>query len=277
MAMTECPECGNMISDKAKQCPKCGYEPKRNPATPPPLPPDLNPNGGGKKRAGLIWLLVALAVVIIAGIGYYIYSRNEAAQKEKEAAELAAKQRADSLANEARLDSLRMDSLAREEFIASLVKPGDLLRVTTTTYSGESVPDIIFRRDAEDRLREAGYDVTDIVHDRRECEGGEMIPYTVTTYEKSWGEGARLWSKVILDSGCCGGYTIEFCDEEQYNRFLEECKKLGYSQKRNENGSELLMIGKTVNGEDVSWYIHENYHAVIELLKNKVVINFGCI
>lgn len=117
MALTNCPQCGHTISDKAKQCPNCGCEiaSADNELQQPPYDPeDIEP----KPKSNLKWLLIAIAVVLVGGAaGYYFYSEH----KRQEEANLAAEQaRLDSLAlaqaEAARLDSLRQDSIERRNF-----------------------------------------------------------------------------------------------------------------------------------------------------------------
>ncbi len=117
MALTNCPQCGHTISDKAKQCPNCGCEiaSADNELQQPPYDPeDIEP----KPKSNLKWLLIAIAVVLVGGAaGYYFYSEH----KRQEEANLAAEQaRLDSIAlaqaEAARLDSLRQDSIERRNF-----------------------------------------------------------------------------------------------------------------------------------------------------------------
>lgn len=62
MALIKCPECGRDISDKAPQCPGCGYAP-RPLLVPPPLPPQAASRGQGMS-VGCIVALVAVPVMV---------------------------------------------------------------------------------------------------------------------------------------------------------------------------------------------------------------------
>lgn len=83
------------------------------------------PERGGQ---GLKWLIALVVIVLLGGIGYYCYYSAKESEKELEA--IAAQKRADSIAaalreeeeeaarrEEARLDSIRQDSIARRNFI----------------------------------------------------------------------------------------------------------------------------------------------------------------
>ena len=116
MALINCPQCGHMISDKAKACPKCGYVLNNEQAKPveniddeesESQFDDCTPQQGG----GLKWILIVLAILVIGGgVGYYFYADNKA---KKEIALAAEQARLDSI-EAARLDSLRQDSLRRD-------------------------------------------------------------------------------------------------------------------------------------------------------------------
>lgn len=118
MALINCPQCGHMISDKAKACPKCGYVLNNEQAKPveniddeesESQFDDCTPQQGG----GLKWILIVLAILVIGGgVGYYFYADNKA---KKEIALAAEQARLDSI-EAARLDSLRQDSIARRNF-----------------------------------------------------------------------------------------------------------------------------------------------------------------
>ena len=126
MALINCPQCGHMISDKAKACPKCGYVLNNEQAKPVENIDDeesesqfdvCTPQQGG----GLKWILIVLAILVIGGgVGYYFYADNKA---KKEIALAAEQARLDSIEaarldsiEAARLDSIRQDSIARRNF-----------------------------------------------------------------------------------------------------------------------------------------------------------------
>ena len=113
MALINCPQCGHMISDKAKACPKCGYILKSEQIKPVEKIDDeeLESHDDSPRRgSGLKWLSIVLAIVGVGGVGYYFYTDNKA---QKEMALAAEQARLDSI-EAARLDSLRQDSLRRD-------------------------------------------------------------------------------------------------------------------------------------------------------------------
>lgn len=69
MALIKCNECGNMISDRATKCPKCGC-PIGNVGISQGEIIDAEP----KKRKGWIWALVVALLCLIGGGGFFAYS-----------------------------------------------------------------------------------------------------------------------------------------------------------------------------------------------------------
>lgn len=82
MALITCPECGNKLSDRAEECPHCGY-PVENILQEPLVYPtdnsnennqnDTDDNSQNKKRRTMIFIAVA-ALVILAGAGLYFFT-----------------------------------------------------------------------------------------------------------------------------------------------------------------------------------------------------------
>ena len=145
MALINCPQCGHMISDKAKACPKCGYVLNNEQAKPveniddeesESQFDDCTPQQGG----GLKWILIVLAILVIGGgVGYYFYADNKA---KKEIALAAEQARLDSI-EAARLDSIRQDSIERASFTSPDLSfhdlHGDVKRCDNENY--ESLKD----------------------------------------------------------------------------------------------------------------------------------------
>ena len=98
MALIQCPECGQMISDKARKCPNCGYVVPRISKTETSLATEsakANSAAANKKRPKrkLTAILISIGVIVIAGgIAWGIYSYNEA-QKQEQARLYAERQR----------------------------------------------------------------------------------------------------------------------------------------------------------------------------------------
>ena len=96
MALIKFNECGNMISDRATKCPKCGYpitkgsEPHIPQETPQVQPVYYEDDEGGSSRK---WLygIIALLVALIAGGGYWWYSQTSDEREIKQFVEKFAK------------------------------------------------------------------------------------------------------------------------------------------------------------------------------------------
>lgn len=124
MALINCKNCGQQISDKARTCPKCGAPNLANQPhyTPPENDPDDDDDDGGSTGHTTLYVVLILLVIgIIGGIAYYVYSTNQANEKiEQEQRRINDSSAAAQLEAErleaARLDSIRQDSIDRRNF-----------------------------------------------------------------------------------------------------------------------------------------------------------------
>lgn len=73
MALVPCSECGQMISDKAYNCPKCG-KPNNTPTQ--PTTSGNNKNKKGSKTAIFVTIIVILSIALIAVLAFVFYNRN---------------------------------------------------------------------------------------------------------------------------------------------------------------------------------------------------------
>ena len=96
MALIKCNECGNMISDKATKCPKCGCPTTKGTEshipqeTPQVQPVYYEEEEGGRSRKWLYGIIILL-VVIIAGGCYWWYSQTSDEREVKQFVEKFAK------------------------------------------------------------------------------------------------------------------------------------------------------------------------------------------
>ncbi|MBR4572876.1 MAG: zinc ribbon domain-containing protein [Prevotella sp.] len=84
--LINCPECNQMVSDKAETCPHCGIRLNNNVNVNGNVNPNPNQKQGTKSHKALIASLII--ALIIMGVGYYFYSQS-LKEKEQEAYELA--------------------------------------------------------------------------------------------------------------------------------------------------------------------------------------------
>lgn len=66
MALINCPECKNKISDKADSCPKCGYELNKN-----------SNNNLGSKKNNSNYVMIVIVVILVIGAIYLLDSTNK--------------------------------------------------------------------------------------------------------------------------------------------------------------------------------------------------------
>jgi len=96
MAMIKCRECGQMISDKAVKCPKCGCPSVRMSEQTQyqrydtsPLE-KYNPGGGKRSNNNLLYAIIAGLLVIIAGGAFWWYNSSKQEQKNQQMMEQVA-------------------------------------------------------------------------------------------------------------------------------------------------------------------------------------------
>ncbi len=134
MALIKCPECGNMISDKAIKCPKCGC-PVGRPSIQPSNRYDYGePEEDSSPAVSRKWLYAVIGVLAAAlvGVGYALYSNNQhqiEQEREQFVNDSLAQVQRDSL-EQVRKDSLekvRQDSIARANMVKKfrIVDVGD--------------------------------------------------------------------------------------------------------------------------------------------------------
>ena len=117
MAIIQCPECGNMISDKATACPRCGYVLNVGPDMP------QNPSPNNKKP--LIIAALIIAALAAAGLIYYFHVKEQNALKEQEEIEMMRRQRE---LSDQKAAELQQQEQARQDSIAAAQARQDSIR-----------------------------------------------------------------------------------------------------------------------------------------------------
>ena len=281
MALIQCPKCGQQISEHARKCPKCGADFTKNQASvsdniPIESNPNVPPSKNGHSHKIWIWIGVVIGVIIVLLTAVYLYRQSV---EHEQNTELSQQNQLDSIAaiKEAEANALRQDSIERAAFVKGFVDINIFIERKSVELGDGSYKVPCFKDNITRTLEELGYQKTDTKRGTREGEGGVYDNYAIQTYEKRFHNqnDTNLWSKIVLDDGECGGYTIYFCNKEQMDKFIESCKRLGYTQKYNEGDTKYLRI--PLENADSFDYYHENYNCIIELKDNSVTICFGCI
>lgn len=178
-----------------------------------------------------------------------------------------------------RLEYNRQDSIKQAEFAKGFVDVNVFIERKYVDYAENAkVPD--FKDNIGARLIELGYQITDIKRGTREGEGGDYYNYKIITYERNYSASDKnaLWSKVVSDDGVCGGYTIYFCNKKEMNKFIDSCKRLGYTKYYGSNPTTLLIATPSSDDNDYNYTLyHENGHCEITLYDDYVKISFGCV
>ncbi len=113
MALIKCKECGQMISDRAVNCPHCGCQissvDDNRQVTDIGMISEINAYDSGNGSNKWLFLIIALLVVLLAGGGFYYYQQSverQRVEREQQIADSIAKVRRDSL------EQVRKDSIA---------------------------------------------------------------------------------------------------------------------------------------------------------------------
>lgn len=281
MALIQCPKCGQQISEYARKCPKCGADFTKNQASVSNdgvLKSNPQVNSIKNKHIHKLWIWLGAATVIIGASLMTVYLFHQDAET-KQNAELSQQYQLDSIAaaKETETNALLQDSIERADFVKGLVDINIFIERKPMEWGDGSYNVPCFKDNITKTLEGLGYQKTDTKRGTREGEGGEFDNYSIQTYEKRFRnlDDTDLWSKVVFNDGECGGYTIYFCNKEQMDKFLESCKRLGYTQKYTEGDTKYLRI--PLENADSFDYYHENYNCIIELKDNSVTICFGCV
>lgn len=258
MALINCPNCGNRISDKAVKCPRCGYVLPRpsveeikatdvKAETTKPNAEETTPKPSKPNR--MTWLLAVIFAVVVVGIGvggYVWYDNNQkqiAIRLQHEQDSIAAVQR-----ELARIDSLRQDSInSRNEFVASFVKITDLVGKDNSSY-GQC---FTWRSSLKEKetyeyfntfLLNRGYNLINKSSDMVEVEGGDYDVMYIHTYKLESDRFPDLWNEVELTTGrwVCEHISVHFCDEAQANEFWKECQEFGFKKSPYYDSSTLI-------------------------------------
>ena len=173
MAIIRCPECGQMVSDRAATCPHCGYMLNMAPS----MPQQPAPNN----KKPLIIVALILAALVVAGLIYYFHVKEQNALREQEEIEMMRRQRelADQQAAE-----LQQQEQARRDSLAAVQARQDSIRV-----AHESTVELYIAKMREFARSEWGED-------------GEYFLFDIT------GNGVpELWLSSIFGAGSTEVYT----------------------------------------------------------------------
>ena len=149
MALIKCTECGQMISDKATRCPKCGcpimkqnVEQHNVNMNPQPMhqQPVYYEEGNGGNSNKWLYAVIALLLATIAGGGYYFYDKNKQQEENYQQKLLT-----DSIARDsiAKVEQARQDSIEQARSAAEKKQKAEQKVVTAAPqfYGQVSDPD----------------------------------------------------------------------------------------------------------------------------------------
>ena len=147
MALIKCKGCGQMISDRATKCPKCGCpttkrsEPHIPQETPQVQPVYYEDDEGGSSRKWLYGIIAVLSVAIAVG-GYYVYYyHNHSKVLEKQRLQYIndsiAKVKADSISQALQdsLEQVKQDSIAR----ANIAESYKVIDISNEDYNNKRI------------------------------------------------------------------------------------------------------------------------------------------
>ncbi|WP_294229878.1 MULTISPECIES: zinc-ribbon domain-containing protein [Chryseobacterium] len=119
MSLIKCPECSNLISDTALQCPKCGYSIKDNPSNIQKIIPKANNNQYPSTQKPNNGCVIAVLIFIVFGFLVFIVDKCSSStsniNKDSATAIETNVSREDSIRNQARMDSIKKQEKIEEE------------------------------------------------------------------------------------------------------------------------------------------------------------------
>ena len=112
MALIKCSECGHMISDRAKACPKCGAPINASNQETDAFNQGLNDKCETREQRNKLALVAIIALVLLGllGIGGWLWHENEQRQIQYEQ-QMAEQIRKDSIYRAEKVEKARQDSL----------------------------------------------------------------------------------------------------------------------------------------------------------------------
>lgn len=231
MALFKCPHCGNLISDNAIRCPKCGFEVPRHPFYEKSYAHEKmgreidypGVDSETKQKNNSVWL-IAGAIIIVIGIvvlGILFFNKDNknkepkivTVQEKPSDGEIIAEQvRQDSLMavqREAeRLEELRMDSIkaVKERIEKATIHWDDLIKYDST--DGYWVHD---NKALKKKLKSKGFEQTD--HNRLYITDSSWEDYwqedwTYTFFKDEVNKRDKLYKVTFFDTDCSVRITV---------------------------------------------------------------------
>ena len=119
MAIIKCKECGNLISDKASQCPRCGA-PVLNTANTHPTPPYPTRQVSHKSNKGLLIGLCIALTVALAGLAFVLIKNHKDNKEAAQQLAIIEKGKRNEKKAQAMADSLKKEAERQEQEKARL-------------------------------------------------------------------------------------------------------------------------------------------------------------
>lgn len=154
MALVNCPNCGNPVSEHATQCPHCGYVPtfgqlrgagpEPTPAPAPAPMPAPGGNGGGTNWNKVLVIVLVVSIILTLGLcGYLLFSsRSSESDLEQADSTLVEQLEDENAADRARLDEFEARARAeadrrRADSLAAVRQAMELERARQDSISAD--------------------------------------------------------------------------------------------------------------------------------------------
>lgn len=286
MALIKCKHCEGTVSDKANICPHCGKSLDENESNPKLEVEDTpqsentdsqNTNKNNLFMSPILWGGVALLIIVGILIVWLIYKPANAEDN------TASDSKSQELCDETVESSVKQGIDDEDLSTNHPIEITDFLQMERLYYKNDTGRLIEYEipsfRDAEfivDAITYKGFEPTKTCYLDEIVEGGETETHCIKIFKKFDSDGN--WVQIEVEDFFCGHYEIQFVKVNEYDLFIESCKKLGYIN--DVDNPNHLYPNMIFNGIDLSnqFLYYDNGECGIDLNPSelRVTINKGC-